>query len=208
MDRKKLIGEIVDLEWDMFQRVHNNGGRASCQNDSETFYGMRCGQFLAWETPVLESYARDLKSAQGSGRNLLAEKYLRMMESTFPQEYELQKDRLPEVSERAARLAEEICIEMIVQTAAVRDSFPLVGGAGRPLYSSEDRPGDTSVETYQRGELLTYSEPTLELLHAQLFEMKARGESLAAAELENSVCHYGYESIKHAEDCLRSRQGG
>lgn len=208
MGREKLINEIADMEWDMFQRVHNNGGRASCQNDPETFYGMRCGQFLAWETPVLESYARDLKSAQESGRNLLAEKYLRMMESTFPREYELQKARLPEVSERAARLAEEICMEMIAQTAALRERFPLVGGAGRPLYSSEDRPGDTSVETYQRCELLTYSEQTLEKLHTQVFEMKERGESLALAELENSVCHYGYENIRQAEDYLRAKQGG
>ena len=29
MDREKLINEIADMEWDMFQRVHNNGGRAS-----------------------------------------------------------------------------------------------------------------------------------------------------------------------------------
>lgn len=207
MDRERLIRDIIDMEWEMFQRVHNVGGRASCQNDPETFYGMRRGQFTAWETPVLESYARDLTAAEESGRNLLAEKYLRMMESTFPQEYERQKQLLPDLSEKELRLAEEICLELVSQTAALRESFPLVGGAGRPLYSSEDRPGDTSVETYQRCELMTYSEETLERLHAQVFEMKDRGQSLAAAELENTVRHYGYENTRHAEEHLREQQG-
>lgn len=208
MDREKLIHAIVDLEWDMFQLVHNKGGRASCQNDPETFYGMRCGQFMAWETPVLDSYRQDLLAAGQAGRNLLAEKYLRMMEKTFPLEYGQQKDRLPALSGRAVRLADEICAELIAQTKKLRESFPLVGSAGRPLYSAEDRPGDVSVETYQRCELLTYSEATLERLHEQLFRMKASGRSLAGEVLENSVRFYGYKSISHAEERMRSRKGG
>jgi len=208
MEKEKLIDEIVDTEWEMFQHVHNRGGRASCQNDPKTFYGMRRGQFLTWEEPVLESYAADLKAAQASGRNLLAEKYLRMMERSFPQEYEQQKSSLPQVSERKAYLAEEICHEMIRQTEALRVRFPLVGGAGRPLYSNGDRAGETSVETYERCELLTYSESTLELLRGQLFQMKERGRSMAAEELANSVRHYGYEDIQQAEQSLRRQHGG
>ena len=38
METKQLIEEIIDIEWDMFQHVDNIGGRASCQDDFETFY--------------------------------------------------------------------------------------------------------------------------------------------------------------------------
>lgn len=45
-------------------------------------------------------------------------------------------------------------------------------GGGRPLYSSEDSPFVTSVETYLRGELATYSKRTLELYYENLLNQK------------------------------------
>ena len=35
------IEEIIKIEWQMLQTVDNIGGRASCQDDDETFYIMR-----------------------------------------------------------------------------------------------------------------------------------------------------------------------
>jgi len=32
-----MVDEIVQLEWDFFQQVHHIDGRASCQDDFETF---------------------------------------------------------------------------------------------------------------------------------------------------------------------------
>ncbi len=42
------IEKIINIEWDMFQNVHNIGGRASCQDDRRTFYIMRGSQFFCW----------------------------------------------------------------------------------------------------------------------------------------------------------------
>ncbi|MDY2738998.1 MAG: DUF4125 family protein [Acidaminococcus sp.] len=37
----KLIQRIIEREWTLFDEVHNIGGRASCQDDRETFFIMR-----------------------------------------------------------------------------------------------------------------------------------------------------------------------
>ena len=39
--KERFIDAVVDIEWIQFQQVHNEGGRASCQDDRETFEIMR-----------------------------------------------------------------------------------------------------------------------------------------------------------------------
>ena len=74
-DKMELIDEIIAMEWWQFQAVENEGGRASCQDDLETFTIMRKSQFLAWDTDVIESYHRDISAAREACRNLITEKY-------------------------------------------------------------------------------------------------------------------------------------
>ena len=52
------------MEWQQFTQVKNQGGRASCQEDTYTFDIMRKSQFYTWDLPVLESYQEDLKEAK------------------------------------------------------------------------------------------------------------------------------------------------
>ena len=209
MDGKLIRDQLVALEWDMFQHTRNRGGRASCQDDYATFCKMRTAQFSAWSDEAAESYLADLTAAALQGRNPVAEKYLHMMKSTHPAEYEAQKHLLPPVSGEKAALAEEICAEMLAQTAALREVFPLVGASGRPLLRSADPEGFVSLQTYQLGELLTYSEQTLRLLKAHLFALKAEGRSLAEEITARSVCACGFSSLQEAEAFLsaeRARQ--
>lgn len=87
MEKMKLIQRLIEREWTLFDKVHNIGGRASCQDDRKTFFIMRGSQFLSWNVPLLESYENDLRAAQAEGRNLLAEKYGYMMMWTSPKEF-------------------------------------------------------------------------------------------------------------------------
>ena len=85
--RDELMSEIIKLEWEMFSHVSNVGGPASCQMRPDTFKIMRKSQAATWSDELLASYLEDLKAATRDGRNIMTEKYARMMESTFPEEY-------------------------------------------------------------------------------------------------------------------------
>ncbi len=43
------------------------------------------------------------------------------------------------------------------------EKYPVFGSRRRRLYTKQDTPQDTSVETYMRGELATYSDATVQL---------------------------------------------
>ncbi|MBQ8166292.1 MAG: DUF4125 family protein, partial [Lachnospiraceae bacterium] len=50
------VSKIVKLEWEMFDKVKNEGGRADCQDDWNTFSIMRKSQYMAWSDALCESY--------------------------------------------------------------------------------------------------------------------------------------------------------
>ena len=202
-----ILEKIVSFEWDMFQAVNEGGPRADCQNDRKTFEGMRRAQFQAWSQVALESYLDDLLCAVLDGRNLVSEKYIHMMKYTAPTQYAALAAQLPVPDEAVTELAREISEALLAETADLRRQFPYVAGAGRPLRADSDDTGVTSIETYQLGELLTYSEGTLRLLLARLTELRAEGKSLAREILENTVRHYGYDSLERAEAAASERAG-
>ncbi|MCR5388889.1 MAG: DUF4125 family protein [Lachnospiraceae bacterium] len=193
--KEQVIKEIVAMEWEMFQLTQNNGGRASCQDNYPVFCNMRHAQFDAWSEDACIDYYTDLVESINDGRNLIAEKYFHMMEFTYPEEYEAQKHKVRMPSPEAKAIAQEITDEMIAQTEEIYKKYPNVARGGRPLRSTEDKFGYTSVETYQRCELYTYSLQTLKDLRAHLYALKDEGKSLALMISENSVKSYGYKSI-------------
>ena len=200
---QELAEEITQREWEMFQKTQNIGGQASCQNDWETFEIMRKSQWETCNTAVLNSYLTDLINAKKTGNNLLTEKYARMMEYTMPEEYEKIKDKLSKVSEIKQDLTEKILKVYLPWKREVNKNYPKISNAGRPLEKKDDTTEVTSVETYYRGELLTYSEETLKQYYAYILECVRNRRNLVYDNLENTVKMYGYKSLEDAEKKLQ-----
>ena len=203
MNRSEIAEDILNREWNLFQQVQNVGGRASCQEDERTFRIMRAAQFEAWNEAMLASYRQDLIQAEEAGRNPLSEKYGYMMRSTHPQEYEQIQDLLPPVSPEKERLVEEILAIEISQTAKFRAMYPNLGRRGRPLTTAEDHDAVTSVETYTRGELQTYSERTLELYLNHLRKLAQNKVLFPLIVMKATVRANGYFSLDEAEKVFR-----
>lgn len=198
--RLAVAAEIVAREWAQFQRVNSEGGRADCQGDWPTFHQMRISQFLTWPLPLLERYARDLDDADRVGRNLLTEKYARMMASTEPVRYAREiAPHLPILdADRVARQEAVIAVQ-VAWAHGFRERYPRLGEAMRLLRTAEDTLTDTSFETYLRGELGTYSDPTLRLYEELIEATHAAGENLTAQTITWTVLLGGYPGLADAE---------
>lgn len=198
--REELMSEVIKLEWEMFSHVSNAGGPASCQMRPDTFKIMRKSQAATWPDELLASYLEDLKAAKREGRNIMTEKYARMMESTFPEEYRKLAASLPPVGKETLQKIEAIVAINVEWKAELFDRYPRLSGRGRPLRTAEDSTGETSFETYLRGELKTYSAHTITLLHDLTVRQQQDGVNGAALNLLNQVQQYGYATLEQAED--------
>jgi len=150
MEHKTLVDAVVTAEWEMFSNVQNVGGKASCQMDPKTFRIMRSSQMDNWDDELLGSYLEDLLNARLEGRNLVTEKYARMMESTFPEEYAQLADSLPPLDPEAMAQVDDIVAAHVSWKEDLDSRFPSLADRGRPLRSRDDRPGWVSMETYLR----------------------------------------------------------
>ncbi len=212
MEHGELIEKIIGLEWPMFHQV-NGEDRASCQEDEGMFQAMREAQFRAWSPRALVCYLADLEAAKATGRSLIREKYIRMMEDTDPEGFARFKGELPPLSGEQERLIAALWGRFLPQTERLRREFPAVALGGRPLLARDAGPGETSIETYQIGEWETYSEATLTALLDHTRELEGQGVELARRVQENSVAVMGYPSLEAAEQeaaraVLRQMGGG
>lgn len=201
MNREELIRHILEEEWEMFTTVNNRGGRADCQDDRQTFAIMRVAQLSVWNEEVLVSYLLDLLEAKEAGRNLMTEKYAHIMEKTYPEEYEQIKNFLLPVSDYAKLMVETILKIYTIWEKEFSKKYPRVRKRGRTDNINAAITGEASVEDYQYGELMTYSERTLRAMLECIGE--APDKNLYIEELSNMIKPYGFKTIEEAEESLK-----
>lgn len=195
-----LVEEVIRREWDQFQRTENEGGRASCQGNWPMFHQMRASQFMTWPEDLLRSYLDDLDEANRVGRNLVTEKYARMMASTAPDEYrERIEPFIPRLSDERIARQERVITVQVAWARDFRGHYPRLGAAMRVLTTAEDTPEDTSFETYLRGELGTYSDRTMALYEAMVEDLQAAGRNLTEQTVANTVRLGGFADLEEAE---------
>ncbi len=197
-----LVEELVLLEWQAFDKVENEGGRADCQDDWNTFSIMRRSQYDTWTEEMLKSYIHDFRNAGERGWNLIAEKYGRMMESTAPLKYAGIRDSFPEVPDMKRQIIEEIIKIQVAWMEEFAKAYPKAAGNARKIHTAEDTPFDTSYETYLRGELLTYSDETLDLYGRFIARLCRENKNLAEMIMTNTAHLYGYSSLQELEEKL------
>lgn len=202
LSRDEMIELIVKQEWEAFDQVQNEGGRASCQDNWTTFSIMRKSQYLTWTDEMLAVYLWYFGQCRKEGRNLITEKYGLMMESTSPEEYERIKDALPQISEERKKIQEQIIAIQVEWMEEFAAQYPNMSMNARSIHTSEDTAYNTSYETYLRGELGTYSEQLL-LLYGQFVARLAKEQkNLAYETMNNTAKLYGYADVDTAEQRL------
>lgn len=182
-----LADKIARLEWAMFDKVQNKGGRAECQDNPQMFFIMRLSQYSAYDRELLAAIYSDYTTATEHGRNVIAEKYGYMMKYTVPDEFAEIEASLPPISEEKQQLIDAI---VPIQVAMMEDyaaAHPDTAKAARVIHSYEDTPVDTSYETYMRGELATYSEDTVALYGAMIVRYAREGRNLPQEIIDRSL---------------------
>ena len=202
MGREELIKEIIDREWEMFSVLKNTGGIAECQNNKPEFIIMRSGQWDNLPDKILESYKQDLIDAKEIGRNLLEEKYIRMMEYSAPSEFEGVKHLLPDISNGSLTLIKQIDKIYLNWGDEFESKFPKFSKLCRPLRSSGDIPERASVQTYLIGELSSYSTRTVLFYYDYVKQCVEKGINLIYVTHTDVVKKKGFNSIEEVESAL------
>jgi hypothetical protein len=167
---------------------------------------MRYSQFLAWPMDLLSSYAHDLAIAEQNGRNLLTEKYGRMMQSTAPEEFHRSIEAyIPKLSAERITREERIIVIQLGWAQDFMQRYRALGSSMRTLRTKDDTPEQTSFETYLRGELGTYSDATLSLYENMMHGLLERGCNLTESIVCNTMRIAGYASLQEAERALEQK---
>ena len=200
MEKEKIINKILEKEWKYFSNLNNIGGRADCQDNREDFIIMRKSQWETFNEETLLSYLEDLNSKN----NPLFQKYAQMMKYNSPEEYEKIKDILEKASDEKTDLVNKIMFIYMEWEKEFFERYPIFSSMGRPLYSSEDDNIETSIETYLRGELLSYSEKTLKLYLNYVIYNKEKNINLAIKNMDNLARMQGFNDSNDVEEYYKN----
>ena len=190
---EKYTDDIIKLEFSLFDKVQNEGGRASCQDDFFTFNQQRGAQFDAWDEATRESYLEDLKRTIAEGRNIVMEKYAYMSGYDYMGEQD-------DIIEKQLLLV-KITQAMGKDTVEMHEKYPNIAKHSRPI--GHAKPGELyPVDSYLMAELMTYSVETLRRYYAHAETLHTQGTNLPTLITANTMKRYGYASLEEADQKL------
>ena len=128
------------------------------------------------------------------------------MKYNSPQEYEKIKDILESPGQNKISLIEKIMSIYMEWEEEFFKKYPIFSSMGRALYSKDDDDIETSIETYLRGELLSYSEKTLELYLKYILDMKEKNINLAIKNMDNLANMQGFKNSNDVEEYYKNLQ--
>ena len=178
----KVIQDILNMEWDFFDEVQGLNGRASCQDDSNTFVVMRLAQHLAFPSEVRTSILTDYKNMREENINPIEGKYARMMLYTDEEIYAKLLDRLPGVSPIKRQVIVEIVKILEKDLIEFKEKYPVTMSHSRPMQSEEK---NVSSLEYFYAELTFFSYRSLRLMEKYL--EKEIEKSLVEDIISNTV---------------------
>ncbi len=202
-NRDDMIDEIVKLEFEAFDKVENEGGRAECQNDWPFFYVMRKSQYLTWTDEMLLCIRNLWLENKAKGWNMITEKYGRMMENTSLEEYKKLEKYFPPKSDATRAIVNQIVQIQVEWMKDFASKYPKLASQARDITSDRDAVDNTSYETYLRGELLTYSEQLIKMYARFVVDLYREGKNLAQMTIENTAHMQGFSSLDEAESSMK-----
>jgi hypothetical protein len=173
LEKQDLLAAIIEMEWDMMQRV-NTASPSLCQQRPDTFKNMRWMSHSVLSEETLASYLGDLRQAVTDGRNFITEKYARM------------DDLIPPLSEHPA-IGDILRTESAWMEELSR-RFPRLF------------PGRLeSFQRYARAELETLSDRTLASYLQDLARAAAAGRNLVEERYRNLFRKIGLGTLEDEE---------
>lgn len=179
MEKSILINKIVKDEENFFVRTKNIGGKADCQNELGNFIFARKAYWNIYNIDILKQYMCDVDNYKKEEKNPVALKYAYMMKQTDTNSYTKIERLIPPIDENKKRLIESILMIYMKWETEVDVRKP------RKLFSYEDTLNKTSIETYMRGELSTYSLETLYLIVDYFLWNLKNGNNLVLQNIDN-----------------------
>lgn len=202
-NREDAINEIIRLEFEAFDKVKNEGGRAECQNNWPFFCVMRKSQYLTWTDEMLVCIKNLWLENKSKGWNMITEKYGRIMESTAPDEYKELEKNFPLKSDQTRAIVNQIAEIQVEWMKDFAEQYPKLAVQARDITSDTDAIDNASYETYLKGELLTYSDELLKMYAQFVVDLYREGKNLAKMTIENTARLQGFRSLDEAENSIR-----
>jgi hypothetical protein len=183
-----IIDKILAIELGMILNLPSTW-KSFYQEHPEKFKLSRRAHFIPWSQETLASYLHDLETALCNGVNLIS---LRLDNAHQPQNRNTIVDVI-------------VAHQCLWQREVIR-RYPAMMNGKRIMATAGESPFINSYESYLKGELETYSDKTIELLHRDILDKHAQGINMAEETYTYLIQELGFESLAEAEELAIGRK--